>query len=103
MLDVPLARRNLTNAVKFTSHCLDVMGSADKLHALEIGNEVDVYGRQGARNNHTWGPAQYADDLKTYIDLLTNNVTNFPKTGRIFQVYDKGTEIDWPTNKTWNM
>jgi hypothetical protein len=103
MLHVPLARHNRTNAVEFTRHCLKIMGSPDKLHALEIGNEVDVYAKQGARSNQTWDPAQYAREVKNYMDLLTNNVSDFPKTGRVFQLYDKGTEIDFPTNANWTM
>ncbi|KAH8883281.1 hypothetical protein GQ53DRAFT_830706 [Thozetella sp. PMI_491] len=103
MLHVPLARHNLTNAVKFTRHCLKIMGTSEKLHALEIGNEVDVYAKQGARSNQTWDPAQYAHEVKNYMDLLTNNVSNVPKSGRIFQLYDKGTEIDFPTNANWTI
>jgi len=102
MLHVPLARFSRTNAVKFTRHCLEVMGSVDKLHALEIGNEVDVYGTQGSRSNQTWDPARYAKEVKIYMDLITKNVTDFPKTGKIFQVYDKATEIEWH-NKNWTM
>ncbi|KAF3761202.1 family 79 glycoside hydrolase [Cryphonectria parasitica EP155] len=84
------------------------MGNVSKLYALEIGNEVDVYARQcynGSciRNPQTWDSETYAEEVQGHIDLLTKNVTNFPQTGRIFQIFDKGTEIDWPTNTKWTL
>lgn len=103
ILDIPLARCNLTNAVKYTEKCLEEMGTINKLEALEIGNEVDVYDDQGWRHKKTWSPRLYARELKSYMDTVTAKVQMFPKTGRIFQIYDKGTEIDLKTKPRWKM
>jgi hypothetical protein len=92
---LPLQRYNLTNAVQMTQHVLDVMGTSNKLDALAIGNEVDVY-------NSSYGARKYSQDLKAYIDAVTNNVTGLP-SGRIFQIFDKATDIDWPTSPLWTM
>ncbi|KAJ9157257.1 Glycoside hydrolase family 79 protein [Pleurostoma richardsiae] len=94
MLQFPLARdngTNYTNAVEFVQSCIDAMG-VEKLQSIEIGNEVDLFVTQGFRNS-SYGPENYADEVKTYMDLLSRNITELPD-GKIFQIFDKSSEVD---------
>ena len=82
---------NYTNGVEFIQHSLDVMGP-ERLQAVEIGNEVDIFAAQGWRND-SYTARNYADEAKTYMDLLSANVTGLPE-GRGFQVFDRSSEND---------
>ncbi|KAI0473143.1 hypothetical protein GGR56DRAFT_601331 [Xylariaceae sp. FL0804] len=83
IVHVPLARRNRTNAVKFTRQVLKSMDGAEDLHALQIGNEPDLYVPQGWRGaGFTVG--DYVDELATYMDLVGDELP----AGRVFQVWD---------------
>jgi hypothetical protein len=100
MLQFPLARdngTNYTNAVEFVQSCIDAMG-VEKLQSIEIGNEVDLFVTQGFRNS-SYGPENYADEVKTYMDLLRRNITELPD-GKIFQIFDKSSEVD---EEAWTM
>ena len=89
--------KNYTNSVDFVQHSLEVMGSK-RLHAVEIGNEVDIFAAQGWRND-SYTARNYAEEAKTYIDLLSANVTGLPE-GRAFQVFDRSSEND---RSRWTM
>ncbi|KAL0260196.1 hypothetical protein SLS55_003880 [Diplodia seriata] len=60
-VQVFLARRNLSNAVLFARDCVArITAAGSTLHALEIGNEPDLYGSAGFFPNETDRPAGYA-------------------------------------------
>jgi len=89
--------KNYTNAVQFTQRCIDSMGP-EKLHAVAIGNEPDLFATQDQRPT-SYGPAEYVDEAKTYMSLLGSNVSGIP-SGRAFQIFDRSSEDNRPR---WTM
>ena len=82
---------NYTNSVEFIQHSLDTMGP-DKLQAVEIGNEVDIFAAQNWRNDF-YTAQNYAKEAKSNMDLFASNITNLPE-GRMFQIFDRSSEND---------
>jgi hypothetical protein len=78
--DIPFAQKNHTDSVYEATYALKGIG--DKLFALEVGNEPDLYMNQGVRNS-PYGPAQYASEWDEYVSFLTRNLS-LP-TGPMFQ------------------
>jgi hypothetical protein len=88
-IDLPLARYNVTNAVEMTKDSITAMG-VENLFTIEIGNEPNFYIEQAGRPK-TYGPADYAKEVKNYIDALEAGVPNLPGD-RLFQLWEHWTE-----------
>lgn len=84
--DVPFAKLNHTDSFDQAQAAIKNIG-LDNLEALEIGNEVDFYVKQGVRNA-SWSPAEYASQFNTYADWLAGALT-LP-SGHLFQVLTLG-------------
>ncbi|UNI24890.1 hypothetical protein JDV02_010609 [Purpureocillium takamizusanense] len=81
--DVPFARSNKTGSQLEARAAVDGIGLAN-LEPLEIGNEVDLYARQGARPAG-YGPVEFVADWRAYADWLVG-VLGLPAGGRsLFQ------------------
>ncbi|OAQ85232.1 glycoside hydrolase family 79 protein [Purpureocillium lilacinum] len=66
--DVPFAKSNKTNSQYEARAAVDNIG-LENLEALEIGNEVDLYVKQGSRPGG-YGPAEFSADWRAYADWL---------------------------------
>jgi len=65
---VPFAKSNKTNSQYEARAAVDNIG-LENLEALEIGNEVDLYVKQGSRPAG-YGPAEFSADWHAYADWL---------------------------------
>lgn len=79
--DIPFAKHNHTDSVDEARGAINHIGF-DNLEGLEIGNEVDLYVKQGSRPAG-WGPQNYTTEFLEYADFLTGAL-GLPK-GPIFQ------------------
>ncbi|KAK2589849.1 hypothetical protein QQS21_012471 [Conoideocrella luteorostrata] len=66
--DIPFAKLNRSNSLAQAKEALHSIGM-ENLEALEIGNEPDLYVRQGVRSK-PYGPAEYSAEWKAYSDWL---------------------------------
>lgn len=65
---MPFAKSNKTNSQYEARAAVDNIG-LENLEALEIGNEVDLYVKQGSRPAG-YGPAEFSADWHAYADWL---------------------------------
>ncbi|KKY14435.1 putative glycoside hydrolase family 79 protein [Diplodia seriata] len=103
-VQVFLARRNLSNAVQFARDSVSAIANAGStLHALEIGNEPDLYGRAGFFPNETDRPAGYAvaDYVREFAEFagaLEEGVEALGE-GRKFQALALSNLVEDPWNE----
>lgn len=80
--DIPFAKSNHTDSVLEAKNAISNIGY-EYLSGLEIGNEVDLYVKQGSRPEG-YGPANYSADFLEYSTFL-NRSLGFPDKP-LFQV-----------------
>lgn len=68
ILDIPFARLNLTNSLKFAKAGYQTIGS-DKIIGMEIGNEPNFYSNANDRGPG-YGPAAYAKEWANWTGLI---------------------------------
>lgn len=91
---------NITEAVGYVKHAIDRMGgcASNRLVAVELGNEPNLYARQKARNEN-YSVDDYIHESKRFMDALQSNISCL-REGRKFQVWQKSSTNDvaaWST------
>ncbi|OJD30256.1 glycoside hydrolase family 79 protein [Diplodia corticola] len=85
-VQIPLARKNVSNGVAFAEACIDALGgTTDTLDGFEIGNEPNFYPTIGCGSrtdrNSSWGPQDYAREWTAYAADLTSRVGPLKQSG----------------------
>lgn len=78
-MQLPLARKDLGNAVRFAADCVDAIASVGgRLHSLEMGNEPDLYASSGFLNATdrpaAYSPADYAAEVEELAGAVAGEV-----------------------------
>ncbi|KAF4543375.1 Glycoside hydrolase protein [Lasiodiplodia theobromae] len=112
-VQIPLARKNVTNGVALANACVDAMpgGDARRLDAFEIGNEPNYYPTIGCGGetdrNASWGPSDYAAEWTAYAEDLVAGVGALAESGAKdwFQTYTLASKADvsvWNLSNIWD-
>ncbi|KAF4536410.1 Glycoside hydrolase protein [Lasiodiplodia theobromae] len=97
-VQVPLARKNVDNGIKFANACIEALTSSDetpdgvklsaRLDAIEIGNEPNFYTNdmrggcpQEKDRQDGWGPSEYASEWTKYAKRLAEGVGALKRSG----------------------
>ena len=68
IVDVPFAYNNLSNSLGFVGAAVEAIGK-ENIFALEIGNEVNLY---GSSLRQDWSPAEYAKQWTHWADEVSD-------------------------------
>ncbi|KAK7002412.1 glycoside hydrolase family 79 protein [Favolaschia claudopus] len=103
-LQIPLARKNVTNGIDFANACLRKMpGGLGQVDALEIGNEPNLYaadGCEGKDRGPNFTPEVYARGWSGYARRLQGGVQGMAGTPREFQALAVASRADL---SVWNL
>lgn len=97
ILMVPLARRNLSNAIEFARAGLKAM-SPGSYEAIEIGNEVNLY--PGGARPKGYSLNNLVGEWSTYADALQSNLS-IPK-GPNFWACSFSSTTKWNVQDAWS-
>ncbi|KAK7471206.1 hypothetical protein VKT23_002615 [Stygiomarasmius scandens] len=98
-LQVPLARKNLSNAIEFARACIDAMPNhVQDLEAIEIGNEPNLYPR--IDRNDSYGPVNYAREWDRFAGAIVGNISRL-NGKEWFQAMTFSSEVD--PNGPWTV
>lgn len=91
---------NYADAVRYVQTAIRSMGGCDspKLHAVELGNEPNLYAGQHARPKN-YGVEDYIAESKKFMDVLEKGITCL-RGKKIFQVYQRSSKLHHPS---WSM
>ncbi|KAF7341911.1 Glycoside hydrolase family 79 protein [Mycena sanguinolenta] len=108
-LQVPLARKNVSNGIEFADACLKAMpGGTVQLDAIEIGNEPNLYTADpsarcgGPDRGPNFTPEVYASGWNGYAEKLQKGVTGLgaaPKRYQALAVSSKANLGLWNLSK----
>ncbi|KAJ6516792.1 hypothetical protein C8R47DRAFT_1313163 [Mycena vitilis] len=110
-VQIPLARKNVSNGMKFASACLQNMpGGVQQLDAFEIGNEPNFYPTFGCGSpdrGKGFGPPQYATEWNNYAAQLKKGVPALQGSANsdFFQSLALASNVDlrvWNLSKIFN-
>ena len=106
-VQVPLARRNSNNAVKFAKAFIDAMpAKVNQLDAIEIGNEPNFYTtyppiRCGDLDrSKCWGPSDYSKEWHQYAAKFVTEIDQLQGNTKWFQALTYSSNVN--QNK-WNV
>ncbi|KAJ6506729.1 hypothetical protein C8R45DRAFT_1175913 [Mycena sanguinolenta] len=108
-LQVPLARKNVSNGVEFANACVKTMpGGPAQLDAVEIGNEPNLYpssGCGGPDRGPNFTPEVYANGWNGYAEKLQAGVAGLGAAPKRYQALALSSKADlglWNLSKIFN-
>ncbi|KAK7471205.1 hypothetical protein VKT23_002614 [Stygiomarasmius scandens] len=96
-LQVPFARKNLSNAIELVRACINAMpNQVQDLEAIEIGNEPNLY--PGADRNASYSPANYAREWDSFAGAMLGNISRL--NGK---EWFQAMAFAWKANPPWTV